>query len=147
MEEMSEMRPTVYLSVTSPQFTHWHHPHITQDTLWRRNHRLQYNIRNSLIFTPLILLLAWDNRRRTVRQQKLYLVAVVCRDVAMRTRGCGLLDVKDVELGQLPMVTETRERSSPVDTAGQLRHWRERDTCSVGSRQLGRFAKEHQNLL
>ena len=59
----------------------------------------------------------------------------------MRTRGCGLLDVKDVELGQLPMVTETRERSSPVDTAGQLRHWRERDTCSVNdSRQLGRFA-------
>ena len=38
----------------------------------------------------------------------------------MGTRGCGLLDVKDVELGQLPMVTETRERSSPVDTAGQL---------------------------
>ena len=58
----------------------------------------------------------------------------------MGTRRCGLLDVKDVELGQLPMVTETRERSSPVDTAGQLRHWRERDTCSVDSRQLGRFA-------
>ena len=55
----------------------------------------------------------------------------------MGTRRCGLLDVKDVELGQLPMVTETRERSSPVDTAGQLRHWRERDTCNVDSRQLG----------
>ena len=40
--------------------------------------------------------------------------------VAMGLSGCGFLNVEDVELGQLPMVTETGEWSSPVDTAGHL---------------------------
>ena len=35
MEEMSEVGSAVYLSVTGPQLTHRHHPHITQHTLCR----------------------------------------------------------------------------------------------------------------
>ena len=39
---------------------------------------------------------------------------------AMGASGCGFLDVEDVELGQLSMVTETVEWSSPVNTAGNI---------------------------
>ena len=37
MKEMSQMSATVDPSVSDPQFTQWHHPHITQDMLGRRN--------------------------------------------------------------------------------------------------------------
>ena len=45
--------------------------------------------------------------------------------VAMGISGCGFLNVEDVKLGQLPMVTETGEWSSPVDTAGHFCNWME----------------------
>ena len=48
------------------------------------------------------------------------IVTVVGRIVAMGISGCGFIDVEDVELSQLPMVIETGEWSSPVDTAGHL---------------------------
>ena len=52
------------------------------------------------------------------------LVTMAGRIVAMGLSGCGFLDVEDIELGQLPMVTETGEWSPPVDTAGHLRNWK-----------------------
>ena len=51
--------------------------------------------------------------------------------VAMGISGCGFLDVEDIELGQLPMVTETGEWSSPVDTAGHLCNWMESKSISA----------------
>ena len=35
MKEVSQVSATVDPSVCSPQFTQWHHPHITQDMLQR----------------------------------------------------------------------------------------------------------------
>ena len=55
----------------------------------------------------------------------IYLLAEV-GGAASRVGGCGLLDMKDIELCQLPVVTERGEGGSPEHTARDVGNWRRR---------------------